>query len=1059
MLTHRHTSNVSNGINNFQKNSLCNRFPGLISLAYGVGSQRKPVGRRASRAPRRRAPEAALPLHFPTDRFRLFSLDAHCAIIGPMKRTPAVPPEPGPQRPPLTLALGPAGAGKTRWVLQRFLEAEGRALLVVASTPQAETLARVLAERTGRPEAEMRSAITHFHGLVATLLSPASSDDFRLIGRDFQRLLLTDLFRTHIRPDDFLGRMLDAPGFVPALCERIREWKLACITPEALEQGALLAADVLEDPAFLHKTSELARLFRAYEIFLHRNRLRDEEDCLRDAAARLAATSIALPNNANRILLDGFYRFNRAQRRLLATLAERGLEWGSPEAEVAVTLPYDADRPLLFVAPERTLTILRAEFTPREICLPPPQEAQHPFLTTVTARLFDANPLSPPALEPQRHRDTEITQRKTREEREKQNEENVEAHASKATPLIPSASSSAAGGEKISPLLIFDAPNPYVEAEMVAREFRRLQAECGYQWSDFAVILRGMGDYAPILAAVFERYAIPLGVDGPETLAENPLLKTLLTLLSLVRHDWPREEVLAFLKSSYTAPDKVEADYLRRAAQAAGVRGGRARWLLLLADTPMAPSVADTLQEMSRLHDLLIEHAASPRDFKERLAECITVLGLEERIATGERNRVERDREALKQGMALLDDLAEMALLSGKNRMPFAEFHDALLMAWEGAASLVPSGRDVVCVCEPYDSRERPLKVAAVMGLTERVFPRRVTEDPFLRDEEHLALRERAGLDLEIQKGRVDDERFFFYLAVTAPSDVLRLSYPRSSNESDTLPSFYLDEVRAVMDQREGRSPETSLPASYTLSRTLADVAPRPDECVTDHDRLRAACAGLFDPGPATNPNTPHIRRRAETLMAACLENTAMRPIIHAVVASRFLPRWPRLEAPDLRAHFAGHDRAYTIAELETYQRCPFQYLLRHALRLRPEEDAVDARVQSRLLHAVLRRYDRRHASARASDPPPDLDTMRAELRDLLTEQMGQETLDAPPERLLMVRRILESGLDRFAEREIRFRTQFGMAPAHAHLTFGMGGEGTPPEASWRRETILLPSR
>ena len=96
----------------------------------------------------------------------------------------------------------------------------------------------------------------------------------------------------------------------------------------------------------------------------------------------------------------------------------------------------------------------------------------------------------------------------------------------------------------------------------------------------------------------------------------------------------------------------------------------------------------------------------------------------------------------------------------------------------------------MVRVAEPYDARERPLKVAAVMGLTERVFPRRITEDPFLRDEERAALRRLARVDLEEQKGRADDERFLFYLAVTAPSERLILSYPRSADESDTLPSF-----------------------------------------------------------------------------------------------------------------------------------------------------------------------------------------------------------------------------------------------------------------------------
>src|SRR4029453_16473333 len=135
--------------------------------------------------------------------------------------------------------------------------------------------------------------------------------------------------------------------------------------PDALEQGAVSAAQLLDDPAFPRKTQELVRLFRAYETFLTQNRLRDEEDCLRGAAERSAA-NVPLPNNANLVLVDGFYRFTRAQRRLLATLARRGLEVGKPEVEVAITLPYHADRPLLFAAPERTLHTLRAEFVPRE---------------------------------------------------------------------------------------------------------------------------------------------------------------------------------------------------------------------------------------------------------------------------------------------------------------------------------------------------------------------------------------------------------------------------------------------------------------------------------------------------------------------------------------------------------------------------------------------------------------------------------------------------------------------------------------------------------------------
>ena len=589
---------------------------------------------------------------------------------------------------------------------------------------------------------------------------------------------------------------------------------------------------------------------------------------------------------------------------------------------------------------------------------------------------------------------------------------------------------------------------------MVAREFRRLYEAGGRTWSDFAVVLRTLGDYAPILSAVFERYEIPLGVDGPEKLADNPLLKTLLHFFAVVRYGWQRDDVIAFLKSGYTAPTKLAADALRRRAQAACVREGRDRWLALVQDDPAEEgSVAETLRAMAYWEDLLTHERGSPSDFAERVQEILTAFGLTERIGTGDPVRQKRDQAALKEALEVLWDVAQMAEIAGRAQMTFAAFHAELLAAWESASAIAPMEGDRVRVVEPYDARERPLKVAAVMGLTERVFPRRITEDPFLRDEERTALRKTAGLDLEEQRGRADDERFFFYLAVTAPSESLILSFPRSSDESDTLPSFYLDEVRAVFPD--------GVP---TASHTLADVAPQPDEVVSANDRLLAACAGLFDPGAEADSAARAARlRQAAALMQACLqaegaaapasplsrsvgegagvraswgEVLGVRADVRAILASRHLPRLPRLEAQELRADFAGQKPVYSVSELETYRRCPFQYLLRHVLQLRPEEDGTSPRKQGTLLHGVLRRYFRQR---QAQPPTPDLPTMRAELNALLAETLAEAALDAGPHHLRMTERMLADALAGFAEREHRFAPQFGMEPAHFELAFGVG--------------------
>src|SRR5207247_6938905 len=114
--------------------------------------------------------------------------------------------------------------------------------------------------------------------------------------------------------------MREAPGFIGALAERLREWKLACLTPDHLEAGAETVAAALDDPTFARKATELARVFRAYETFLLQNRLRDEEDGLRLAAARIADLTASPPDNAELFCVDGLYRFNLALRLLLSAI-------------------------------------------------------------------------------------------------------------------------------------------------------------------------------------------------------------------------------------------------------------------------------------------------------------------------------------------------------------------------------------------------------------------------------------------------------------------------------------------------------------------------------------------------------------------------------------------------------------------------------------------------------------------------------------------------------------------------------------------------------------------
>lgn len=883
-------------------------------------------------------------------------------------------------KPPITLLLGESGSGKTDHLLQRFTESLGHSLLIMASETQAQTYRERLAKETGYSAADFEESILSFRKVVGDIATRPPFENVNRLSAPFQRMVLNNLCQRILSPSDFLGRMRETPGFTGALLERIREWKLACITPDALEAVIPAAAAHLESEAFRRKTSELARLYQAYEEFLKEHTLCDPEDLLRMATEHVRNKAL-LPGNADLVMLDGFFRLNRAQIDLLTAIAARQ---GVVKTEVVVTLPFDAKRPLLFAASERTLKTLRTEFQTQETILHKPSLPVATPLSLLESRLFDVN-------------------------------------SSKPIDILPANS---------TPIQIFDAPNNYVEAEMVAREFKRLHATGTYRWDDFAIILRTQGEYAPILSAVFERYGIPLGVDGAELLASNPLIKTLLALLDIVVNGWQREDVLAFLKSSYTLPNKLEADSMRQHARAKRIREGRAKWFAL-AERGEYSSVVETLEEIAQFEAEIKREVAPPSFFAEQVLGAIERFGLLTRSEGGETLRALRDTGAWKALKEVLEALQMMAVVSGETAIPLRHFYHELRKALQETSVTVTLSEEHVRVAEPYEARESPLRVVAVMGMKEKVFPRRITEDPFFRDEERRAMREIAGLDLEEQRGRADDERLLFYFAVSAPREGLTLSFPRSSNDSDTLPSFYLDEVRALFTGENS-------PHLKTVSRTLADVAPRLEEMVSGADRLLTACANLFDPGAESE--SAEWRRRQELgadLLRENLQEEGNAEIVRTVLRSRNEPKLPVFQQEEWTRWFAERRVAYSVSELETYQRCPFQYLMRHVWRIHTEEDGANPRTQGTLLHGILSRYFRGKKAAQES-LPDTAEALHSELKALLQEEIAQQALDSTQYRIEMTQRLLIDALAGFAGRETAFSPLFQSTPAHFELAFGM---------------------
>jgi RecB family exonuclease len=585
--------------------------------------------------------------------------------------------------------------------------------------------------------------------------------------------------------------------------------------------------------------------------------------------------------------------------------------------------------------------------------------------------------------------------------------------------------------------------------------------------------------------------------------------------LDVVGHGWRREEVIAFLKSSYTAPDCLTVEHLRRLAIKSGVSAGKGAWLSLASSGALAGHIdnaselsgmQETLSEMARFDDLLTGKNGPAADFVAAVREIITAFGLEGRIEYGEPSRQERDKSALIQGLNALNGIARIASVRQSAPISFREFHRLLLDAWENTSASPstvgevanPTEMDLrevsegeatgtddrpvsrvgpkdlrpasgVSMLEPREARDRRLRVCAIMGLTERVFPRRISEDPFLRDEERRLVRDWTGVELEEQRLHTDDERYLFYMAATAPSDQLLLSFPRSSNEKDTLPSFFLDNVRTVFESGSSAGTEAApspggLPAPdqeppagmETCVRTLGDVTSGAAEGSIEADALLTACSELF------NVQTVAASGHREAFAAASRIQKLMDvpgrayPIAVAL-KSRNLPRLPGLDDEVTRLDFAGAKSTYTVAELETYGLCPFRYLLRHVLNVQAQSEGLDRARRSALIHTVLRRYFRERTQ-NDSEPIGSLQVNEVfeDLNKHLLDSLQSARLDPHDHRLQIQLQRLSEDLMGFAEREVRCAAQFGTRPTHFHLTFGRAPVAVAPDPSSSSSPLIL---
>ena len=513
------------------------------------------------------------------------------------------------------------------------------------------------------------------------------------------------------------------------------------------------------------------------------------------------------------------------------------------------------------------------------------------------------------------------------------------------------------------------------EEELAAtcRTILDLVETSGYRFDEIGVIARALDPYSLHLQSIFDRHRIPFRTTASRPLIQEPICKLLLLLASLPFSDFYRASVLDVVTSPLYVTDlydDLSASYRpeqwKLLAQALHITHGVEEWKRLeqashaslvfegeesLVDSfAIAPEVISLLWQV--VSQLTQDCAGLPSrgTIGQLVTACRTLVERRLRRSDAMASTAE-DVPLIRQSMTwdtidrIWTTLMELEPLN--EEMTWTEFVDLLIHTFERTTiPLQDDSSQGVMVCDVMAARGVPFKALFVLGLNEKVFPRYIREDAFLRDCHRRVLDTTLGFKIDEKLTAYGEETLLFHLCCQAASQRLYLSYQRADESGRMLAtSPYHGEARRRFGQDEH----------------LIEMVPRR---LTDRVSQRPTLKLLLPPAELTQWLAMNGQDPTDLVQALGRDAETFR---HAAAAlDRIEEDGPVLNLFDgitgtVESHWARVlERGLAPTPLERYARCPFQYFAADVLRLEPSRMVLsqepEAALVGTLCHAALRR-------------------------------------------------------------------------------------------------------
>lgn len=477
---------------------------------------------------------------------------------------------------------------------------------------------------------------------------------------------------------------------------------------------------------------------------------------------------------------------------------------------------------------------------------------------------------------------------------------------------------------------IFLAANPYTEIEYAAKQIAKLVREEKYKYSDISIITKNVENISSIAKAVFNKYEIPIYIDGKEELSQNIAIKYVLGILEIFAKNWSVEAVLAYIKLGFCDIEKQDIYIIENFIKKWGIKGlkkYKEQWKLgdneeeirqinIIKDKFVTPLLKfkenlnrqNTAEEICKEIYLFLEE----NNFYDKINKKILILENknELRLASDYKMSVEN----------LISVLDEIVTFFKDEKITFEKYSELLKtgLSYRELGS-IPQTIEQVVIGDVDRSRSHKVKAVFILGMNDGVFPSINKNEGFFNDKDREVLKK---LGLEIAKGTLEmlfDEEFNIYKALTTAEEKLFLCYTSSDKDGASLRSS------AII---------TKIKKMFKKLKEESDVVKKYTEVSSPKSTFDELLYNLreYKNGEEISPVWFEVYKWYEK------NGDWNNKLQNALQGLKYTNKAEQINKENIEKLY-GKTLKTSISKLEQYKECPFSFHLKYGLKLKEADE------------------------------------------------------------------------------------------------------------------------